>query len=285
VLPFENGNFRAWIRAFDKDNNASQWSGAADFSISVGIGDSPTLISPSGIAGIRPTFRWTGGTRVVTYEILVKDMSQASQPTVINQRGLQSGTFQSPINLIVGRTYRWWVRGLDAGGNGLPWSQPLDFRVVSADSPDQPDGDSPLLTANARLAAGIDLNTIFTTAEPAVADDGFRSLAVHSSGVVMQIDPEVTSSMAIPAAVESRATENVAEIDALMADFLASGTREALAGFEALPAAPNVAMSVPVEPAAKSQTSARTGVLAMLAGLVVSRKVRRTDEEEGPANG
>jgi hypothetical protein len=178
-----------------------------------------------------------------------------------------------------GETYRWWVRGLDAGGNGLPWSQPLDFRVVSADSLDQPDGDSPLVTADAVLAADIDLNTIFTTAGPAVADDGFRSLAVHSSGVVMQIDPEVTRSMDIPAAVESKATENVAEIDALMADFLASGTREALAGFEAMPAAPDVAMSVPVEPAARSQTSARTGVLAMLAGLVVSRKVRRTDEE------
>ncbi|MFM7059414.1 MAG: hypothetical protein ACKO2P_21080 [Planctomycetota bacterium] len=282
VLPFENGSFRAWLRGFDKDNNVSQWSASADFSISVGVGDAPTLIGPSGVTTSRPTFRWTGGTRVVTYEILVKDISQASQPIVINQRGLQSGTLVSPITLTAGRTYRWWVRGLDAGGNGLPWSQPLDFRVVSSDSPEQPNGDG-----DAPLIAGLNLNTVFTTVMPAVEDDGFRSVSVHATGVVVQLDPEVIELPAAAPVVDSSVTEATAEIDTLMAEFLASGTPEKLTGFEAVPAVPTVA-SAPVvadgEPATQKAVVSRTSILAMLAGLVLPRIVRRNDDEEGAAN-
>ncbi|MFM8476559.1 MAG: hypothetical protein ACKOEO_12280 [Planctomycetaceae bacterium] len=276
VLPFENGTFRAWLRAFDKDNNVSQWSASADFSISVGVGDAPTLLGPSGFTGNRPFFRWTGGTRVVTYEILVKDISQVSQPTVINERGLQGGAFLSPITLVSGRTYRWWVRGLDAGGNGLPWSQPFDFRVVSSDSLEQPGGDAPLI-------AGLDLNAVFTTAMPAVEDDGIRSFAVHSAGVVMQLDPELIGTPAVAPVVAEPVGESAAEIDVLMAEFVAAGTPETLIGFESVPALPAVQAApqvAPVEPAERNSVASRTGLLAMLTGLVLPRVVRRNEDEE-----
>jgi hypothetical protein len=273
VLPFENGTFRAWLRAFDKDNNVSQWSASADFSISVGVGDAPTLLGPSGFATSIPTFFWTGGTRVVTYEILVKDLSQAAQPTVINQRGLQNNSFTSPITLVSGRTYRWWVRGLDAGGTGLPWSQPMDFRVVSGDSSDQPGGNVPLI-------AGVELNAVFTTVMPEVEDDGIRSFAVHSTGVVLQVDPEVIDTPAVVPTVVEPVEESAAEIDVLMAEFLAAGTPETLVGFESVPTVPAAPQVAPVEPAERNSVASRTGLLAMLAGIVLPRVVRRNDDDE-----
>jgi hypothetical protein len=281
VLPLENGTFRAWLRAFDKDNNASQWSGNADFTINVGVGDAPTLLGPSGASGTRPTFRWTAGTRAVTYEILVKDMSQPSQPIVLNQRGIQGTTFQPAANLVAGKTYRWWVRGLDAGGNGLPWSQPLDFRVVSSDVPVEPASDLPLV-------ATFDISSVITTSLTTPFDDGFRSVSAHTTGVVLQLDPAIAAADA--AGSESAAAEPVAAIDELMAEYFAPGSVEGLLGFEELPAALPAPEAIPVpamtsaEQTPDRRSSARVGVFAMLAGLVVSRKIRRNEDEEGSGN-
>jgi hypothetical protein len=280
TLPFENGNFRAWIRAFDSKNNISQWSGPADFSINVGVGNAPTLLAPSGFAVNRVNFLWTGGSRAVTYEILVKDMSQPSQPIVINQRGLQTTSFQAPINLVSGRNYRWWVRGLDAGGSGLPWSQPLDFRVVSSETPTEPAGDTPLLAA-------IDVNSLITTSLSAAFDDGFRSISVHSNGVVLQIDP--TAAEAVPASVPQTADGSAVVIDALMAEYLAPGNTDGLLGFEELPTAAAIPAAAPAltssEHAQRQTTATPVGILGMLAGLVLSRRMRRNDEEERSVQG
>ncbi|MFM7869710.1 MAG: hypothetical protein ACKPHU_36280, partial [Planctomycetaceae bacterium] len=58
----------------------------ADFTIAVGVGVAPVLQSPTRFAGVRPNFFWQAGSNAITYEILVKDMTQTSQPTVINVR-------------------------------------------------------------------------------------------------------------------------------------------------------------------------------------------------------
>ena len=280
VLPLENGNFRAWLRAFDKDNNASQWSGNADFTINVGVGDAPTLQSPSGFSVARPTFRWTAGSRAVTYEILVKDMTQASQPIVLNQSGIQGTSFQPTTSLVSGKSYRWWVRGLDAGGNGLPWSQPLDFRVVSNDAPVTPDSDLPLVAA-------FDISSVITTSLTTPFDDGFRSITAHSNGVVLQVDPVMAA--AAETVAEVAAAEPVAEIDTLMAEHFAPGSVEGLLGFEELPIALPVPEAVPAvspaEPTPARQTAGRVGVFATLAGLVMSRRIRRSEDEDGSSNG
>ncbi len=65
------------------------------------------------------------------YEILLKRIDLAAQPTVLNVKNLQGLTYTaSSLTLTPGAQYRWWVRGLDASGNGYPWSQPRNFTVT-----------------------------------------------------------------------------------------------------------------------------------------------------------
>ncbi|MFM8723698.1 MAG: hypothetical protein ACKON9_01080, partial [Planctomycetaceae bacterium] len=203
VLPFENGTFRAWIRGFDKDSNASQWSSPADFTISVGVGVAPTLLGPTRFSGVRPNFFWQGGSNVVTYELLVKDMTQTSQPTVINVRFISGTSYAATTNLIQGRSYRWWVRGLDVDGNGLPWSQPMTFTVVSSEQPNMAPVDMPTLDG-AIVPAVFDLQLEGWNA------DGIRSFVTAPTGVVAQVDLplfEELQSTVTEAVVEQPAAE------------------------------------------------------------------------------
>src|SRR5690606_26452545 len=115
--------------------NVSQWSAPSQFTINVGVGVAARALSPSGVVnGNLPlNFSWQAGTNAITHELLVKRIDQPSQPIVINVKFLAGTTYTTNTRLAVGGTYRWWIRGLDIDGNGLPWSQPLDFRVVSID--------------------------------------------------------------------------------------------------------------------------------------------------------
>ena len=59
-LPLENGSFRAWIRAFDVANNASQWSNPITFTIDANVDDAPRAIDTDTNFGTdnSPTFIW-----------------------------------------------------------------------------------------------------------------------------------------------------------------------------------------------------------------------------------
>jgi len=181
TLPFENGTFRAWIRGIDAKGNISQWSGPADFSISVGVGSAPTLLSPTGTTtNNRPTFFWTGGTNAVTYEILVKNITDASQPVVINVKNIAGTSYTATTTLTPGKTYRWWVRGLDASGNGLPWSQPLDLRVVS-------NGAVPSFSPDDLANLGMSVPVVAALTVEDWDAEPVRSITAHPAGVVVQI--------------------------------------------------------------------------------------------------
>jgi hypothetical protein len=268
VLPFENGTFRAWIRGFDKDSNASQWSSPADFTISVGVGVAPTLLGPTRFSGVRPNFFWQGGSNVVTYELLVKDMTQTSQPTVINVRFISGTSYAATTNLIQGRSYRWWVRGLDVDGNGLPWSQPMTFTVVSSEQPNVVPVDMPTLDG-AIVPAVFDLQLEGWNA------DGIRSFVTAPTGVVAQVDLplfEELQSTVTEAVVEQPAAEPAID------EVLAAWSEVELAEVLPLPAAAPVAVPVVTE---KTKQSGLSGTaLAMLAGLVVGRRARRRDSQE-----
>ncbi len=266
VLPFENGTFRAWVRAFDADGNVSQWSGSADFTISTGVGNAPTLVSPGGFATSRPTFLWTGGSNATSFEILVKDMSQASQPVVLNVRDIALRNYTASVDLAPGRTYRWWVRGLDQAGNGLPWSQPLNFRVVSADQPTAPAADFTLPA----LAEQQSIDVAWTGG----FEDGVVSISAHPAGVVVQIDPQLLTA---GASLESGDTnlllvDNVME--ALLADELTSektadaGTlAEVITSTEDVPTSSNRKLS--------------TAAWSLLAGTVLARRNGKRSDKRG----
>ncbi|MEQ9406211.1 MAG: PKD domain-containing protein [Fuerstiella sp.] len=183
TLPLENGNFRVWVRAFDAVGNPSQWSNPSNFTVDASIGNSPTLVSPSGFEfDNTPQFVWNSLTSVTQYEILVKNMLTTGQPIVLNlvvtPVTLTGGTVgYTPTTNLAQGTYRWWVRGVNADGDPGPWAQPLDFRVVSSDVPSlQRDEDGP--------APEVLLATL-----PAAADwaDDLHSITVHPAAVVATI--------------------------------------------------------------------------------------------------
>ncbi|MCP4512512.1 MAG: hypothetical protein GY826_39630 [Fuerstiella sp.] len=148
-LPLLNGNFRAWVRGHDVAGNASQWSNPITFSVNSTISNAPTLIGPQGFTfDNTPSYLWTTLPNLTSYEIIVKNMLATGQPTVLNEvitpdivAATGNATYTPTNNLAIG-TYRWWIRGVNADGTPGPWSQPLDFRVTSADQPSIPDHDS-----------------------------------------------------------------------------------------------------------------------------------------------
>ena len=270
VLPFENGTFRAWIRGFDKDNNVSQWSSPSDFTISVGIGVAPTLVSPTRFAGVRPNFFWQGGSNVVTYEILVKDMTQTSQPTVINARFINGTTFTSPVTLIQGRSYRWWVRGLDVDGNGLPWSQPMTFTVVSSEQPNVAPAGVPTLD-------GALVPAVFDLQQGVWNGDGVRSFVTAPTGVVAQVDLPLFEELQTTV-TEAVVTQPAAVAEPAIDDVMAAWSEVELAEVIPMPAA--IPVAAPVTSEKPKQAGLPGTALAMLAGLVVGRRSRRRDGQE-----
>ena len=266
TLPLENGTFRAWLRGTDKDGNISQWSNPADFTINTGVGNAPSLISPNSFAGTRPTFRWQGGTNVVTYELLVKDLTQPSQPVVINVRNIIGNTFTSNVTLISGKTYRWWVRGLDIDGNGLPWSQPLDFRVVSADQTEEAPAFDPSL-------AGSVIPVVLNVQGEGRFDDEYRSISAHPAGIVVQIAPEQWPLVEEVTEPVMAAPIAGAEIDDVMAAWSSDQLIEV--------AVPTLSAAVPVVTSSGSTETGRKSLslpgaaFAMIAGLVVNRRRRK----------
>ncbi|MEZ6127676.1 MAG: PKD domain-containing protein [Planctomycetaceae bacterium] len=205
TLPLENGTFRLWVRGFDADGNASQWSNAVDFSLDATISNAPFLVFPDAsfiIQDNTPAFEWTAVPNVTSYEILVKDMLKPDQPTVLSQTMTPAVLFNgnltfSPTNNLLSGTYRWWIRGLNADGNPGPWSQPLDFRVASNDLPVT---DESLLDELPVLLAGF--------SETEWSDD-LHSITVHPAAVVVA----TTVPAVEDAVVEVGGSEQTAPVD------------------------------------------------------------------------
>ena len=273
TLPLENGDFKAWVRGFDKDGNVSQWSGAADFNVTVGVGVAPVLGNSFRNANGTQTFDWSAGTGAFSYEIIVKRISDPSQSVVLNVSNISGTTYTTPAPLTSG-IYRWWIRGLDANGNGLPWSQPEVFFVNSTE-PLVP-GEAPdFILAMTNTTSVFDVNAGIWT------EDAVRSITATPAGTVVQVDPVATISVVgnnQPVALV--AEEEVAGIDDVMQEwdmFSMDDTSSSI-----LPVVLSSA-SVPVAPPEKSGSDSQSRALdilmaGMALGTVISRSRKSGDE-------
>jgi hypothetical protein len=90
----------------------------------------PTL-NPTGVNGqtnrLRPTLSWTPAVNALAYQVWVNDVTAGKSN--IYPTTLFTTSWQPPSDLISGHTYRWWVRGLEFGGQAHAWSLPQDFTV------------------------------------------------------------------------------------------------------------------------------------------------------------
>ncbi|MEJ7591833.1 MAG: fibronectin type III domain-containing protein [Planctomycetaceae bacterium] len=280
TLPLENGSFRAWVRGFDKDGLASQWSGIADFTINATIGNAPVPTSPRGtISNNKPTFTWQGVTNAAKYEILVKNMSDGGQPVVLNVNNIAGLSYTSTTTLAPNKDYRWWVRAISGNNVPGPWSQPLDFRIVSSDLPLPSDSDSPF--DSAQLAS-----VVLTAYAENGMDDEVRSITAHPAGTVVQLSPEAAASFLAESDAAIDHVQPLAEIDAVMEEmaldsfFMSDLGSKAVLPITALAPAPVV---ITRETATTGkQTTLEAVTAGLLAAMVMPRTVPTRDERRKP---
>ena len=214
ALPLQNGDFKAWIRGIDADGLFSQWSAVADFSINATISDAPILIAPRTISfNNLPTFTWQGVANAARYEILVKDVTNTAQPTVINVSTIVGTSYTAVTTLPPNRNYRWWVRAVTTNNLTSPWSQPLDFRVVSSDV--VPGSSDPDGTFGSTELASVVVNAYADS----LLDDDVRSITAHPAGTIIQLSPEAAESFLAEPAVATNQEQPVADIDVVMEEF------------------------------------------------------------------
>ena len=221
TLPLENGNFTVWVRGYDKDGNISQWSGPADFNVTVGVGVAPELSGSFRTLNGQRTFLWSAGSGAFSYEIIVKRISDSDQPVVLNQSGI-SGTTFTPSTVFTSGIYRWWIRGLDADGNGLPWSQPLQFFVASTTEAISTDVSEMALAATTTPV-------VFDVSAGFWSDDEVRSITATPAGTVVQIDPVSTrwEQIAEPVVEQIVPVEDIAGIDSVMEEWTSINMEDA----------------------------------------------------------
>ena len=268
--PFTNGDYKAWVRGRDKAGNLSQWSGVADFNITVGVGNAPTLTSSFTNGNGLRTFNWTAGSGASRYEIIVKKISDPAQLVVLNVSGISGTTYTAPSSFTAG-TYRWWIRGLDADGNGLPWSQPLVFTVQS--TPESvPSGISDVALATMTTPVVFDASAGFWS-------DDVVSISATPAGNVVQVDPVSVQ----PERVVEQASivEDVAGIDDIMGDWASLDMDHS--SVETLPvtfAAVDTPVAASVDSRSDNDNRALDLLMAGMAlGAVVSKTRKSKDQE------
>lgn len=123
------GSYRWWVRAFDAQGNASQWSNSTDFTIVAsqqGV-TTPTAVSPIGsVNSSTPRFEWTVVNGAVRYELWVTNND--SRQRVIHSDSLTSNAATISNGLAQGN-YTWWVRAFDSADRATSWSSPAAFRI------------------------------------------------------------------------------------------------------------------------------------------------------------
>ncbi|MFO0425530.1 MAG: hypothetical protein ACK526_03110 [Planctomyces sp.] len=295
-LPLENGTFRVMVRGFDNAGNFSQFSDTSTFTLNV----STALVATSPrstVESIRPTFTWswigTTPTNIVRYELIVKQMSAAGQPVVLQLSNLTGNSYTATTALVSGQSYRWWIRGITSAGTATAYSQPADFIVagVTSDVAPMPDADDftgllPDLRMNASpLAAGASMAGQIDVA----------TLTVHPAGVQIHVS-EQERELLIDETVRQRSASSDSSadrvLDKTMTEFAMSGWDADSSSLDSLQLSVDTAevVAVPsseavgnlVEPPSKETetTTDRAGFSGVVAGLMLSVFGRRRSSRD-----
>jgi hypothetical protein len=105
TLPLENGDFKVWVRGYDRDGNVSQWSGPADFTC--------YRRCREWLRPCRSSFRNANGSRKPSTglrwyrSIQLRNHREANfrsrtSPVVLNRTGITGTTFTAPTVIYVG---------------------------------------------------------------------------------------------------------------------------------------------------------------------------------------
>lgn len=133
---FSQGNYVAWIRAVNGNDEAGPWSAKYSFTVDILPPTQPKMTGPTGannsltIETINPVFTWTAATRAVRYDLWVNNIS-TGQAQIIRRNDITTNSFTSISNLPQGN-YRAWVRGINAANEVGEWSLAYEFTIDEA---------------------------------------------------------------------------------------------------------------------------------------------------------
>lgn len=140
-------NYTWWVRAFNADGVAGQWSPGVRFTMT-GQSQRPGHVVLSGpfddVNSRRPEFSWQADANADRYEIWVNEGSLAR---IIHQTNVRTTTLTPDFDLVIGATYKWWVRAFNSDNTAGPWSGPGQFTVTEESprpgipQPARPTGD------------------------------------------------------------------------------------------------------------------------------------------------
>ena len=125
------GNYRAWVRAFNKAGEVGEWSTAYRFFLDVPTPAKPTITEPlrNGVGSVEtlsPTIAWTSADPANSYHLQLE--VTATGELLIDTTGIQ--TLKYDVNLILPEAgYRARVRGENSVGELGEWSDWYDIRI------------------------------------------------------------------------------------------------------------------------------------------------------------
>ena len=124
------GTHLAWVRAFNAAGEASRWSPAERFAISVPDPGVPTLVDNQNTQDTTPTFEWStaSATAGTTYRLWVNNLS-TGQTRVIDESEIVGNSYTPKEPLEQGR-HAYWVRATNSVGELGVWS---DRAIINID--------------------------------------------------------------------------------------------------------------------------------------------------------
>jgi hypothetical protein len=108
-----------------------------DFAIGATTPSRPKITAPSAnetVSSLTPQFTWDTPAGGIKYELWLIDVG-IGNPSIVPATAVQANSYTMTTNLNPGRTYRLWVRALNAANVRSPWSDPVDFTAPGTAAP------------------------------------------------------------------------------------------------------------------------------------------------------
>lgn len=127
------GDYVAWVRAINGNQEAGPWSAPRTFTIDVPTPAKTVMTAPAGVAGSsvvitqNPTFAWNAVEWGSTYDLWVNNES-TGQAQVIRNQAIPTTSYTAETKLPEG-SYRAWVRAKNSVGEVGQWSDPFSFSI------------------------------------------------------------------------------------------------------------------------------------------------------------
>lgn len=227
-LPLEDATFRARVRGKDADGNFSEWSPWFRFTIDIGIDEGPGAVSPIGGDFFFQDFDfmvWRKVPSATSYELFIKEIRPSGQPIIIEIKGIKTDEdvntgqfFEYTLNerLAAGRTWRWWVRGVNGAGEAGPYGAPGTFRTASAEGVEVPSeepaatpqipGDVQFVEQKVMVAS---LNEAITIHPALPAEAPVETTAVALTAPVVVVNQEAAATPVVEPETSAPAAQDV----------------------------------------------------------------------------